>query len=73
MALFIRQQDERTDLQQKVAAQLREKLKNEKQLMIEKPESTLLNNSHESQNLGAVLVLIGAIIILGILYIFLSK
>lgn len=68
MALFIRQQDQRSELQERIAAELREKLKNEKQLQYEKPQSNIEDDSHESQHLGPVLVIVAALVFLGVVY-----
>ncbi len=73
MALFIRQQDSRTELQQRVAAELREKLKNEKPLEYEKPENDVIKGTHESRHLGPVAVIVVALVVLGLLYILSSR
>lgn len=73
MALFIRQQGPRSELQEKIAAELQEKLKNEKQLEYEKPASNFEQSSHESQHLGPVVVLVVAAVVLGVAYLWLSR
>lgn len=72
MALFIRQQNERTELQERVAAELREKLKTEQNVTYEKPENTIISATHESQNLGPIVVLVVAVVFLGVAYLFLA-
>lgn len=73
MALFIRQQDQRTELQERIAAELRQKLKTESQLEYEKPENNIESTTHESQHLGPVLVLVGAVVVLGVAYLLFAR
>lgn len=73
MALFVREQGQRTELQQRVAAELREKLKDDKPLEYEKPVSNFETDSHESQNLGPILVLVGSVVVLVLAYLFFAR
>lgn len=68
MGLFIRQNSSRTELQERIAAELREKQTAQSSVAYEKPESAFNEGSHESQNLGPVLIVAAAIIVLGIAY-----
>jgi hypothetical protein len=68
MALFIRQTDQRSELQERIATELREKLKNEPQLEYEKPANNIVDSSHESQHLGPVVILVVAVVLLGVAY-----
>lgn len=73
MALFVREQGQRTELQQRVAAELREKLKDTKPLEYEKPENNIERNTHESQTLGPIIVLVGSCVLLGIAYLLFAR
>lgn len=73
MGLFIRQQGQRTELQQKITADLREKLQNEKPLEYEKPTSNYENDSHESQYLGPIIALVAAVVALGVVYLLFAR
>ena len=70
MALFLRQDDQRSDLQKRVGAELQEKLRNEKPLEYEKPENNLETNTHETRHLGVwvtLTVMVVAVVVLGII------
>jgi hypothetical protein len=73
MALFIRQQDQRTELQERIAAELREKLKTESQIEYEKPTSNIEDSTHESQYFGPVVILVIALVVLGVAYLLLAR
>ena len=71
MALFLRQDGGRSELQQRVAAELQAKLKNEPNLQYDKPEPAILDNQHQTRLAGRfilllVLLLVVAIIILAL-------
>lgn len=66
MALFIRQDDQRTEYQKRVAAELQEKLKKDKPLDYEKPVNNLEQDTQATKHLAlwvslAVLVIVFAI------------
>lgn len=73
MALFIKQQDQRTELQERIAAELRQKLKTESQLEYEKPVNNIESTTHESEHLGPVLVIVGAVVALGVAYLLFAR
>lgn len=73
MALFIRQQDQRSELQERIATELREKLKTESQLEYDKPVNNFEESSHESQQLGPVVILVIAIVLLGVAYLLFAR
>lgn len=73
MALFVRQEDSRTELQQRIAAELREKIKKDKPLEYEKPVNSVEEGTHEARNVGPVLILIVAVVIVGVAYHLLSR
>lgn len=73
MALFIRQDDQRSELQERIAAELREKLKTEQNVTYEKPENNIESSTHESQNLGPIVVLVVAVVLLGVAYLFFAR
>lgn len=71
MSLFVRQDEKRSQLQEKLAADLKGKLKTN-DVQLEKPESTILEDAHETRNAGVVIaVLIVIIIITTIVWMFL--
>ncbi len=73
MALFIRQNDTRSELQNRVATELREKLRTQQQIEYEKPENNIEQTTHESENLGPIVIMVMAIVFLGIAYLLLSR
>lgn len=56
--MFIRQDDQRSDLQKRVADELQEKLKHDKPLEYEKPVNNLEQNTQTSRHLGLWVTLI---------------
>ncbi len=74
MALFVRQENSRTELQERLATELQEKLKQERSsIEYEKPVNSIEHDTSESRNLGAIVVMITAVVILGIAYLLLSR
>ncbi len=73
MALFVRQENSRSELQNRVAAELREKLKTQQPIEYEKPENTIEAGTHESRNLDSIIIVVVAIIVLGIAYLLVSR
>lgn len=76
MALYVRQQQDRTELQKRVAAELREKIRsgeNEAELTYEKPIDSVQEGTHESRQLGPVVVLIAAVIGLFLVYVIFGR
>lgn len=66
MALFLRQDGSRSELQQRVAAELQEKLKNKPGLQYEKPDPAILDNQHETRFAGRVILVVIFILIAAI-------
>lgn len=74
MALFIRKETPRTELQERIAAELQERLRaGDKPLEYEKPVNSVEQDTHESQNLGPILIIVGMIIFVGVAYLLLSR
>jgi hypothetical protein len=73
MALFIRQDDERSELQRRVAAELREKAKRQSQLDEKRPDgvedSRYLQDTKQTTSLAWVWILIVLFAIAGMIYI----
>lgn len=68
MALFLRQEDEqRTRLQDRVAAQLQERTQSSKQVKAEKPDPAFLDDQHTTKT-GGVILVVAVIVVLGILF-----
>lgn len=57
MALFVRQTEQRTQLQEKLAAELKGKLKTQ-DIQAEKVESTILEDAHKTRPAGLVIGLL---------------
>ena len=73
MALFVRQNDDRSELQKRVAAELQDKLnKSGKELDYDKPESDIEMQSHLSSDpaavIAAIIMVILAVILGGLLF-----
>jgi hypothetical protein len=63
MALFIRQDENQSRLQSKVAADLQDRLNSRANVTADKPEATILDEQHKTRSAGiiiAVLVVIAA-------------
>lgn len=63
MGLFLRQDDNRSELQSKVAADLQERLKDRAQLEYEKPDPSILDNQHQTRPAGMILIILGAVLV----------
>lgn len=68
MALFLKQDDSRTELQQRIAAELQEKLKNQDTgLTYDKPDPAILDNQHETRIAGKVILILAILLVIGII------
>lgn len=67
MGLFLRQEDTRSELQSKIAAELREKLKNQQNTEYEEPEPAFLENQHQTRPAGMILMILGFILAIAII------
>lgn len=70
MALFLRQDGGRSELQERVAAELQQKLKNEPNLQYDKPEPAILDNQHQTRPAGKFILFL--VLLLAIAIIFLA-
>ena len=74
MALFIRKENPRSELQERIAAELQEKLRTtDKPIEYEKPENWTENEMHESQNLGPIIAIVCMLIVVGVAYLLVSR
>lgn len=73
MALFVRQENSRSELQNRIAAELREKMKTQEPIEYEKPESTFVSQTHQSRHLDSIIIIVVAVIVVGIAYLWLSR
>ena len=67
MGLFLRQDESRSELQQRVAAELQEKLKNDPNLTYDKPDPAILDNQHETRIAGKVILILIALLVVAII------
>ena len=67
MALFLRQHEDRSKLQSKVAADLEERLKSREQIKVEKPDSAILEDQHTTRGLGVTVAVI-VILTIGVIF-----
>lgn len=63
MGLFLRQEDSRSELQSKIAADLQERLKDRAQVDQEKPDPAILDDQHQTRSAGMVLIILGAVMV----------
>lgn len=63
MGLYLRQDDNRSDVQRKVAEDLQARLHKDTTVEYEKPENSYQDNSQTSKHLGVWLALIAAVVI----------
>lgn len=66
MALFLNNKDNRSELQQRLAAELNERLKQKQALEYDKPEPSMLDNQHTTKT-GGVILAIAALAAIGAL------
>ncbi len=62
MALFLKQDETRSELQQRVAAELQEKLKVNPDITNDKPDPAILDNQHETRIAGKVILILLALL-----------
>lgn len=67
MALFLRQDGGRSELQQRVAAELQEKLKNQPGLEYDKKDPAILDNQHQTRIAGKVILILGIALVVAII------
>lgn len=67
MGLFLRQEDTRSELQSRIATELREKLASKQDIVAEKPEPAFLDNQHETRPAGMVLIVLGLLFTIAII------
>ena len=67
MGLFLRQDESRSELQQRVAAELQEKLKNDPNLTYDKPEPAILDNQHDTLIAGKVILFLILLLVVTII------
>lgn len=63
MGLFLRQEDTRSELQSKIATELREKLQNQQNVDNKKPDPAFLENQHQTRPAGMILMILGFILV----------
>ena len=68
MGLFLRQDETRSELQNKIAAGLQEKLKERANIEAKKPEPAFLENQHETRPAGMVLIVLGVLLVVAIVF-----
>lgn len=66
MGLFLRQEDTRSELQSKIAAELQERLKDHPELEHDKPDPAILDDQHQTRSAGMVLIVLGAVLAVAI-------
>ena len=67
MGLFLRQDESRSELQQRVAAELQEKLRNDSDLQYDKPTPAILDNQHETRIAGKVILVLIVLLVIAII------
>lgn len=67
MALFLKQDDTRSELQQKIAAELQAKLKSTPDIGNDKPDPAILDNQHETRIAGKVIIFLAALLVIAVL------
>lgn len=72
MALFIRQQDNRSELQSRVAAELRERLRQSGEIVPAEPEESEYLQAHQTRTPGVVIVIL-SIVLLVVVVLWASK
>lgn len=67
MALFLNNKDNRTELQNRLASELNERMKQKKALEYEKPEPAILENQHTTKLGGLIAIITISVIAIGLI------
>lgn len=67
MALFLRQDESRSELQRRVAAELQDKLKHTTNPTYATPDPAILDNQHQTRIAGRVIVVLVAVLVIAII------
>lgn len=67
MGLFLRQDDTRSELQRRVAAELQDKLKNDSNLTYDKPSPAILDNQHETRIAGKIVLILIVLLVVALI------
>lgn len=67
MALFLKQDETRNELQQRVAAELQAKLNVKPDITNDKPDPAILDNQHETRLAGKVILILLALLAVAII------
>lgn len=68
MAMFLRNQDPKTDIQARVAAELQERLNNSQQIDHKEVDPAFLENQHQTRSPGAIIVFLLLLLIAVIIW-----
>ena len=68
MALFLNNKDNRSELQNRLASELQERLKQKQLREYDKPEPSMLEGQHTTRTAGLIIVVVAVIAIAFILY-----
>ena len=68
MGLFLRQDEGRSELQSRLAAELQERLKERPDLKADKPDPAFLENQHQTRPAGMVLIVLGVLLVIAIIF-----
>jgi hypothetical protein len=66
MGLFLRQEDNRSELQTRIAAELREKLAKKQGIEHKEPEPAFLDDQHQTRPAGMILIVLAVILVIAI-------
>lgn len=67
MALFLNDKDNRSELQNRVAAELKERLKQKQAVAYDKPEPSILDNQHTTSSTGIIWAIVLVLVVAGLL------
>jgi len=66
MGLFLRQEDNRSQLQNRIAAELREKLAKQPDTEYKDPEPAFLDDHHQTRPAGMIIIILSAVLAIAI-------
>lgn len=66
MGLFLRQEDNRTELQTRIASELREKLAKQPAIDHEQPDPAFLDNQHQTRPAGMIIMVLSVLLVIAI-------
>lgn len=66
MGLFLRQDEQRSEVQKRVATELQERLRNTSPIETGESQPTMLENQHTTRNAGMIIIVLFMVLMIGV-------